>query len=148
MTAGVPPGVLSLVLIVSCRNLRRGEYATPTRSEGVSWATKQRSLAVVCEDRHPLTCVPLITAALLVYETPDCSGKFTVSKTSTKLKTSLGRRKSSGTSKALLTFSSCPSNPSGASDLHHRARLDECLIKFDRIAEAFFRLFHAPMTLA
>jgi hypothetical protein len=56
----------ALVLRASCRNLERAErfsIATPTTSERVSWATKQRSLAVVGEDRHPLTCGPLTTAA-------------------------------------------------------------------------------------
>ena len=84
--------ILRVACRKSCRNLERGErfnMATPTRSERMSWAIKQRSLAVVCEDRHPLTCGPLTTAACWFMKRLIARGKFAVSKTSTKLRNSL-----------------------------------------------------------
>jgi hypothetical protein len=74
-----------------CRNLERASvsiWQPRTRSERMSWATKQRSLAVVCEDRQPLTCGPLTTAAYWFMKRLIARGNFAVSKTSAKLRNS------------------------------------------------------------
>ena len=63
--------------------------ATPDEIRESELGTKQRALAVVCEDRHPLMCGPLTTAACWFMKRPIARGSFTVSKISTKLRTSL-----------------------------------------------------------
>src|SRR4029077_8976286 len=71
-------------------------WQPPMRSERVSWATKQSALAVVCEDRHPLTCGPLTTAACWFMKRPIARGNFTVSKNLDKVEDFLVKRGQSG----------------------------------------------------
>ena len=63
--------------------------ATPDEIRESELGNKAKILGC-CLRRSPSTDVWAADyGCLLVYETPDCSGNFTVSKTSTKLRTSL-----------------------------------------------------------
>ena len=79
----------------SCRNLERSrafQYGPDEIRE-----SELGNKAVVCEDRHPLTCGSLTTAASWFMKRPMARGNFTISETATKLRTFLRRGKKCGT---------------------------------------------------
>jgi hypothetical protein len=114
----------ALVLRVSCRNLERAErfsIATLNDVRESEFGNKAKILGC-CGRRSPSTDVRAADyGCLLVLKRQMARGNFTVSKTSTKLRTSLRR----GKSPALEA--SRRSSPTGASDLHHRAPMHERL---------------------
>jgi hypothetical protein len=116
--------------------------ATPDEIKESELGNKARSLAVVCEDRHPLVWAADY-GCLLVYETPDCSGEFHRFENLDQVENFLVKREESELENPCRLFQTADPVPQGLQIFIFERQSTNVFVKLDGASQLFFRLLHA-----